>query len=85
VHFNKRTFVVSANDVCSVYFSVNVACVCLLWCAYSKHCASAKKVMFYRAFDSLFVFMLDTLLITTDHIFVKILPKIYPYRQQRFC
>jgi len=31
MHVNKRIFVVSTNAVCNVYFSVNVACVCVCY------------------------------------------------------
>jgi len=31
MNFNKRILVVSTNAMCSVYFSVNVACVCVCY------------------------------------------------------
>jgi len=73
MHVNKRIFVLSTNAVRNVHFSVNVACVCLLWCGYSKRFTFTKEIMFYHAFVCLFA----TQLKADSCIFMKILQKMY--------
>ena len=60
-------YVSKMNECCvqCLLFCECSMCVCLLCCGYSKHCASA-KCLFYRAFDSLFVCLLETLPKTAD-------------------